>query len=284
MHYQIQDLCEAASDSAIRDIIAHLPEGLHETYSRILDKISKSLNAALAHRVMRWIACARRPLKIRELQEAVAFHQSDDRWDAGKIPDADKLVRSCRGLIVRDQYSIVRFAHHTIPQFLMREGEAKDRAVSSSHPDRQHKLESFFFDEGEGTLMIAEMCATYLCFSDFESALVRNETERRLMINEVFKAGGPISIPAALGLRKSFHEIPCKFFGRNGDLKVPQIDFSKYVGASMLNRQPVPDLQEKYALLAYVVEYWPWHTNQLCAYQHADVAQRSTWRPPTRTL
>ena len=40
------------------------------------------------------------------------------------------------------------------------------------------------------------------------------------------------------------------------------IDFSRY--GRIVNRHPrtPPELRDKYALLDYVIQYWPWHTNQ----------------------
>ena len=67
-----------------------------------------------------WMVCARMLLRVEELQEAVAFDSEDKSWNAYKIPDGDKLIKSCHGLVVRDKENgIVRLAHHTVQQYLM---------------------------------------------------------------------------------------------------------------------------------------------------------------------
>jgi hypothetical protein len=88
-HFQLVDLCEAASVSAIKETLRNLPRGMAETYTRVLKKIGGSrTNMALAQRVFKWIVCAKRPLLITELREAVAFGTADRSWDAEKIPEA----------------------------------------------------------------------------------------------------------------------------------------------------------------------------------------------------
>ena len=262
VYFQLQDLYEAASDADIRNILEHLPNGLHETYWRMLTKVSKSPNVKLAQRAFRWIACARRPLELRELQEAVAFGLADDKWDSEKIPDGDKLVRSCYGLIVRDQDFKVRFAHHTVLKFLTKLDFLDDNHATSQEnkAGRTNSLDSFFFSLSEGEAMLQIACAVYLCFSDFESALVRTEKERNLTINTIFRQGGPIAIPAVLGLDKSVYRISHRFFSTKNNAEVLDLDFAKYIDWERFQRRPPPELGDKYALLSYIVEFWPWHT------------------------
>lgn len=105
MHFQIIELCDAASDEAIREILEHLPEGLHDTYTRVLRRIAKTGSRATVLKIMMWMVCARRSLRVEELQEAVAFDSHDRSWNADKIPDAEKMIKSCLGLVVRDDES-----------------------------------------------------------------------------------------------------------------------------------------------------------------------------------
>lgn len=269
-----------------------MPRGLDETYVRILYRASQSLNAIKVERALKWVACARRHLKIEELQEATAFDSSDQRWDAEKVPDAEKLLQSCHGLIVRDKDSTVRFAHHTVCQFLLQGWLDIQPAF------RQYKAASqLCFTKSEAEVTIAEMCATYLCFSDFESALTTTDDQRKLTINTVFKRGGPVAVPGTLGIHRSIYDIPYRIFGGQPSLKVPDIDFAKHVRSRSSDRVPSPDMRSKYgtyihspakplhqraleldssfptnlekstadnfeALLGYVIDHWAWHTNQ----------------------
>ena len=80
--FQIQELCDATSDSSIGEILRTLPEDLGQTYERILSRIVESKQRKqMVQRVFDWIHHAKRPLKISEMQEAVAFDVSDENWD-----------------------------------------------------------------------------------------------------------------------------------------------------------------------------------------------------------
>ncbi len=267
VHFQINDLCDAASDEDIREVLEHLPEGLYDTYSRIFKKIGKKGLKATVLRIMMWMICARRSLRVEELQEAVAFNEYDKCWDAGKIPDCDKMIKSCHGLVVRDtENQHVRLAHHTIRQYLTSPGESLFPADLGETTPTGHfwpELYNFMCDSKSAEVMAGKLCATYLCFSDFETALSRIQDERKLDLTAAFKDRGPISIPAALGLRNHLHTLPYKFLGSNNNFKMPDIDYSKYLKVRPRDRRPSPDFRKKFALLEYVIEYWPWHTRWL---------------------
>ena len=199
-----------------------------------------------------------------ELQEAVAFDIADDHWDADKIPDGGKLIGLCRGLIIRDQYNRVRFAHHTVRQHLLRPA-VQDRSSFSPFevdPDglsSPHLMEYYFTTIG-AEFHLAVKCAAYLCFSDFESAIVKANQERIVTMRQIFKNGGPIAIPATIGLKRQLFQIPYRFLGGNGNIPMPEIDLSRYDRKT--NQRVPPEMRNKYALLDYVAEYWPWHTKQ----------------------
>ncbi|MDI1487058.1 MAG: hypothetical protein OHK93_006321 [Ramalina farinacea] len=267
VHFQLQDLCEATSDQTIRIILDHLPNGLHETYVRILEKIEggkSQANKFLVQQALQWVAFARRPLTVPELQEAVAFDIADDHWDADKIPDGGKLIGLCRGLIIRYQDNRVRFAHHTVRQHLLRPA-VRDRSSFSPfevNPDglsSPHLME-YYFTNIAAEFHLAVKCAAYLCFSDFESAIVKADEERIVTMRQIFKSGGPIAIPATIGLKRQLFQIPYRFLGGNGNIPMPEIDLSRY--DRKINQRARPDMRNKYALLDYVAEYWPWHTKQ----------------------
>ena len=93
--FQLDELCEAPSDAIIRRTLRDLPDGLGETYERILTKIEqKRMKKQIARKVFLWVLCARRPLRIEEIQEAVAFEPTDASWDSDKIPDSDLMLQS----------------------------------------------------------------------------------------------------------------------------------------------------------------------------------------------
>lgn len=68
VHFQIIELCEAASDEGIRDILENLPEGLYDTYTRIFKKIAITRSKSTVLRIMMWMVCTKRLLRIEELE------------------------------------------------------------------------------------------------------------------------------------------------------------------------------------------------------------------------
>ena len=93
--FQLDDLCEAPSDAMIRQSLRNLPNGLIETYERILNKIAQNtIKSLVARKIFIWLICAQRPMGIKEAKEAVAFEPSDLSWDLEKIPDEDLMIET----------------------------------------------------------------------------------------------------------------------------------------------------------------------------------------------
>ena len=273
VYFQIIELCDAASDEGVRDILEHLPEGLYETYSRIFRKIAKTRSNPTVLKIMKWMVCSKRLLRVEELQEAVAFDPHDKSWNADKIPDADRMIKSCYGLVVRDsENDIVRLAHHTVQQYLVSPQGSTPDLCSEGFEDptrpmaRVHfwpELYEFRCDPRGAEVLVGTLCMTYLCFSDFSTAVSRTRDDGKVDLAAAFKDRGPVSIPAALGLGKYFGRLPYMFFGSRNNFKMPDIDYSKYLSVSPRDRRPSPDFRKKFALLDYVIENWPWHTRWL---------------------
>ena len=259
VHFQFNDLCEATSDHAIRQVLKHLPEGLHETYSRILSKISNNVSKDVIIKIFKWMACARRTLTIQELQEAIAFDSTDEKWNPEKIPDADKMVSLCLGLVVREDQRNVRFAHHTVQQFLLLDKNNGTTTSSVKEPIRD-----FQFTLEEAEEMAAEICAIYLCFSDFQTAVaILDVSEKRLDLTKTFQSRGPVSIAAMLGLGAPFHRLSHIFLGSRGISRMPHIDYGRYFNIKVQKLGPPVSLAKTYALLEYVMNQWHWHTRWL---------------------
>jgi hypothetical protein len=84
--FQLNELCTAESDDAIKKTLRDLPKDLSETYDRLLGRIVGLERQELVKRMFRWIICARRPLFVDELCEGIAFTINDTRWNEEKIP------------------------------------------------------------------------------------------------------------------------------------------------------------------------------------------------------
>lgn len=251
--FQLDELCEAPSDAKIRETLSDLPDGIFETYERILSKITKRKMRYLVSKILTWIIYAQRPLKVAELQEAVGFDIDDKVWDDAKIPHEDLMMESCRSLIVRDEAdSTVRFAHYTVQQYLLTK-------ASTDRGDDPHDLiiES-------APQYLGHFCVTYLNFSDFESQITLRKPPGSLEVPGILRSGGPVWIPSILGVGKSIYELAYKLSGVNPIPPAPKIDWTKHLKPRAVVKEELPvGYANQFALLRYVVEFWAFHTKYI---------------------
>ena len=68
--------------------------------------------------ILCWVAWAKRPLKVHELQHALAVEEGDRDIDEGNILSNNDIVSSCAGLVIVDaSSSVVRLVHYTIQEY-----------------------------------------------------------------------------------------------------------------------------------------------------------------------
>jgi len=258
--FQLDDLCEAPSDFHVRQALSNLPSGLGETYRRILKKILRNPQKKyLALRIFQWVACARRPLEIKELQEAVAVDLDDKSWDGAKIPLEDTTIEACCGMVVRDpEDQTVRFAHHTVQQFLVLPAEDTKNKTTLHALSKDDEMQYFLFTKPQAEDIAARVCLTYLSFSDFETAVGHAERPALFSSGQLFGTEGPKSIPAVLGLRNPLLNISHRIFGPNtrGSLPSVAFQFTPHFGCD----RPAVDITAKHSLLQYIIDHWAWHT------------------------
>ena len=212
--------------------------------------------AQFAKKVFRWLACARRPLHIEELQEAVAFDESDKHWDPEKIPNADMLLQSCQSLVVRDRTtSTVRFAHYTVSQFLTTFDDYE--IIELFPPDATTKTQNFKFKLEQAEYDAAVVCIVYLHFTDFETGIVPRTSDLQFRKEGIFGPGGPGTIPSTLGIGKPVVDVMYRILGGRARPIALEIDFARHINVQSKAEDPIA--LERYALKDYIVSSWPWH-------------------------
>jgi Ankyrin repeats (many copies) len=110
---------------SVRRILEELPEGLDETYERILREIGKP-NQGHAHRLLQCLVVAVRPLEVKELAEVLAVD-----FNTGGMPELnpgwhwedqeEAVMSACSSFvtIVKDGDSrVVQFSHFSVKEFL----------------------------------------------------------------------------------------------------------------------------------------------------------------------
>lgn len=104
-----------------REALNTIPTDLNKIYDRAFATINDQIDSCreLAFRTLSWVKYASRPLKVKELQEAVAIEEGDTRLDPDTITNAETLVEVCAGLVVIDEANgTFRFSHYTVEEYL----------------------------------------------------------------------------------------------------------------------------------------------------------------------
>jgi hypothetical protein len=244
------DIKEALTKSALRTILEHLPESLSDTYLRIIRKTSQSTGGqaklAMMRRIFCWVAVARRPLHIHELEEAIALEPTDTYLHTDRLPkDAGaKLISDCNNLVVLDSNdNTVVFAHHTVEQFLF---SIQEYATELSE----------LMDLTSCDSEVGEICLAYLNFSDFETQLA--------------KAPAEIHVEAPLAEEIVWSSVP--FGGHIRDMltrsalwrsKPDTRKVTPFKYAAPVKSSPTETLRRKYTLLEYIIQHWVLHTANL---------------------
>ena len=232
----------------IRETLKNLPEGLGDTYKRILTKISKNPSRALAQKVFKWATVARRPLHVAELREAVAIEPDDKNWNEEKIPHEDLMFECCRGLIIKDDDETAHFAHHTVQQYLT------GGLATNVDP-------LFQISVVDADILAGQTCIAYLSFSDFETQITPTTPTVILEQKGVLESGGPLWIPSILGIRRPMFDLPYRLLRGDPAMRQSDFDYWKYLRPKAQQKQsPSSDLKDKYWLLCYAIEYWEPHT------------------------
>ncbi|KAL8648358.1 MAG: hypothetical protein Q9210_005039 [Variospora velana] len=107
----------------LKEALQHLPEDLDKTYDEAMSRINRqdSRRLARAHQVLKLINCAKRPLKLTEMRQALSVRITDTFLDPEALPKAEALISTCCGIvIVEEESQIVRLVHYTTEEYFKR--------------------------------------------------------------------------------------------------------------------------------------------------------------------
>ena len=157
------DVLQHSFPQNIRQYLNELPDTLDDTYDRILKGINKAQRDN-AHRLLRCLTVAVRPLLVEELAESLAFDfqastkvgiptlKEDWRWD-----DEEEAVLSiCSSLITiipRGNSRVVQFSHFSVKEYL-----TSSRLAQSPHAD----ISRFRIDLEPAHTTMAQACLATL--------------------------------------------------------------------------------------------------------------------------
>lgn len=146
--FQVNHILEQPNGRKMEQALKTIPQSLHSRYNEAIDRINGLGEGwrKLAFGVLAWIFNAARPLRPRELREAVAIEANDTKIEEDYLTKKSDLTDICGGLVMIDENSqTVRFVHHTVQEFFFMNPAILDGAHA----------------------MMAKTCLTYLCFDSF---------------------------------------------------------------------------------------------------------------------
>lgn len=145
----------------IKSALEALPDGLDGIYDETMRRIRQDNppdHAELAIKVLAWTFLAFRPLKVQELQHALAVENGDSSLDEAGIPDRDFMISICAGMVEINQESdTVSLVHYTAQEYFDRHQEILFEPIKSN---------------------IAQTCLTYLSFDAFQDNATQSTTLR----------------------------------------------------------------------------------------------------------
>jgi len=196
-------------------------------------------------RVFRWVSGAKRALRLDELEEAVGLDLSDECLPTNRIARGagERLVSDCGNLVMHDAGdNTVGFAHHTVLQYLC-----------EASKDQQTALLPTDFNAVSVNEYIGDICLAYLCFSDFETQLVKVPKQmdiQREAAEELLWWG----VPFAPRLRRAID------WARSSSSKAPLTSNRRIPLALPAYTKPSSPWTRKFSLLEYIISYWAFHT------------------------
>ncbi|KAJ7483615.1 hypothetical protein FB451DRAFT_1439964, partial [Mycena latifolia] len=146
----IESLATKNTIKAVREALQHLPKSLQHTYDEAMERIKYQTeeDRQLGLLALAWVANAKRPLSVAELQEALAIEPDSTFLDVDNLLDMDIILSACAGLIIVDEaVSVVRLIHYTTQDYM-------------------DSIQSLYFPLAH--TMIVSTCLTYLSFPAFE--------------------------------------------------------------------------------------------------------------------
>ena len=120
---QLVQLKKCSSLLALTEQLSNLPNGLDETYDRVLSKLDDNDHGDI-HVFLQWLAFSTRTLDLEELAEVVAVDFSDDESPKyapeRRYQDIRDVLEKCSGLVITiDDENAVKLAHFSVKEYLL---------------------------------------------------------------------------------------------------------------------------------------------------------------------
>ncbi|RMJ01476.1 hypothetical protein CDV36_015784 [Fusarium kuroshium] len=157
--FHMDYVLEMISPNRMRESIEMLPRGL-AAYRGIYLKTTQRIDnqpeeyCSLANATLTWLVCAKRPMTVPELREALAIKINAPSLNNGDFSTTRSIVEACKGLVSIGNDEVIQLLHHTAREYLdsnfgwleepstrrLAAAEVAERAKAMAHRDITLKL------------------------------------------------------------------------------------------------------------------------------------------------
>ncbi|KAF2493876.1 HET-domain-containing protein [Lophium mytilinum] len=149
---QLDVLQEIRTQRALETALETLPEGLNETYDRILENIKEGDYEHIL-RLFKWLVGSERPLRLEELAESIAIDPAKDRFDAKeRLLETEEVLALCGSLLRVDADGTVVLAHFSVKEYLL----------CNRLTTQKHKIARFALQEASSKQHVMGCLLTYV--------------------------------------------------------------------------------------------------------------------------
>ena len=162
-YLMVKELKELGTARQVDRALKSLPTGLEEMHEAIITRLDSTLHRAhreLATKILTWVVCAVRPLRLAELQEILRFEIRQGRTASqSQIDDDDDLLYSEKdielacGALVIGRNETLQLIHLSTKEILMR------RPPTMRSPDPRL---AFYVDAQRENPHMAVLCVSYM--------------------------------------------------------------------------------------------------------------------------
>ena len=122
----LESLTSKTNRRAVKRTLHKLPTTLYGNYDEVMERIKQQPTEKLALRVLLWIVYAARPLRLGELQHAIAIDElePDDRSISEEsLTPSSIIINACAGMVKIDEASnIIGLVHKTTQEYFDKNG------------------------------------------------------------------------------------------------------------------------------------------------------------------
>lgn len=174
VRFAVRDLNKPASNAVLKTRLQHLPHGLKQTYHHIIAALAEDIDRKLALNLLTLMVAARRPLKLDELQYALAIATWLDSnsckqfvFSEFQVPDFVQQLLFLCGDLISISGCTVSLVHTSAKEFLL------------DHPeciDPEHNIVPCWrISSTESHRLFYSICLGYLTIGQFESPFATSE-------------------------------------------------------------------------------------------------------------